>query len=415
MTTIVIGGGVVGVATAYELARDGEDVTLVERDPTVASGASAVNAGLITPGHSLAWASPQAPGMLVRSVFGARTVIRVRPRPDPRLARWGVRFLRECTPARFARNTLVKYELSRYSQTCIDEVAEREGIAFDREQGLLYLFADDEALTAAWQRLGVLHEHGLEQRILTADEVGQLEPVLAGAPGIAGAVHGVTDGLGDSAAFARQLADVAVADHGVRLETSVTVTQLVAEGSRVVAAVTDTGDLLTADRFVLAAGTFTPLITETIGLRVPIEPAKGYSATFPIVDESQAPLRGGVDESRLVAFSRLGDRLRLTSTAEFAGWDTTTPTERFAHIRDVAASWFPHAADYDAGEYTSGLRPATPDGPPIIDRSPRHTNLWVNAGHGHLGWTMSCGSARVLTARIAGHTPPVPVDGLGWR
>lgn len=416
MSTLVIGGGVVGVATAYELALGGEDVTLVERDSEIAAGASGVNAGLITPGHSLAWASPQAPGMLARSLIGENTAIRVRPQADPRFLRWGMSFLRQCTPSKFARNTLVKFALASYSQTCIDEVAECEDIEFHQARGLLYLYDDEPSLQAAWRRLGVLHEHGLDQRLLTPQQVAAIEPALAAAADrIAGAVHGPTDGLGDSASFARQLAAAAQTRHGVTSHTGVRITQLVAEGADVVAAVTADGDLLTADRYVVAAGTYTPLLTETIGLRVPIYPAKGYSATFPIVDPTRAPERGGVDESRLVAFSRLGDRLRVTSTAEFSGWSTSWTSAQFAQIREVVHDWFPGAVDVDAGVYAAGLRPVTPDGPPIIDRSPRHRNLWVNAGHGHLGWTMACGSARVLAASVAGESPPTPIEGLGWR
>lgn len=416
MSTLVIGGGVVGVATAYELALAGEQVTLVERDGQLAAGASGVNAGLITPGHCLAWASPQAPGMLARSLAGQNTAIRVRPHLDPRFLRWGVSFLRECTPSRFERNTLVKYGLASYSQACTDEVAERESIEFDQQRGLLYLFDDEESLEAGWQRLGLLHRQGLEQHLVTPAQAVEFEPALASAVDrIAGAVHGPTDGLGDSASFARSLAGVAEQRHGVRFVTGVSIAQLVAQSGGVVAAVTSEGELLTADRYVVTAGTYTPFLTETVGVRVPITPAKGYSATFPIIDAARAPTHGGVDESRLVAFSRLGDRLRVTSTAEFSGWSTGWTPERFAQIREVVEDWFPGAVDPDAGVFAAGLRPVTPDGPPIIARSPDHDNLWVNAGHGHLGWTMACGSARVLTAQITGQAPPIPLTGLGWR
>ena len=413
MKVLVIGGGVVGVTTAYYLARDGVEVELVEGAPEVGTDATAGNAGLIAPGHSFAWASPRAPGMLLRSLFGEQTAIQVRFRVDPELVGWGLRFLRECTSDRARRNTLVKLRICRYSQQQLDALAQAEGIDYlDGHAGILYLYRDAHELEEGAKKMGFLAEHGQEVRTLDAAEVAKLEPALASVESrIAGAVYSPTDGSGSSQVFTERVAE-ACARLGAQIHTGTRVTSLHAEGDRIRGAVTDTATL-TADVYVLAAGVGSRAVARTLGVRLPVYPAKGYSISFPLTNGA-APVIGGVDEAPLVAWSRLGDRLRMTSTAEFTGYDRTAPESRFEGILRVAEELFPDAADYTKGERRACLRPMTPDGPPVLGKG-RHENLVFNTGHGHMGWTMACGTSRAVADLIQGRQPELDLAGTEYR
>ncbi len=413
MKVLVLGGGVVGVTTAYYLARDGAEVELVEGADALGTDATDGNAGLIAPGHSFAWASPRAPAMLARSLLGKQTAIQVRLRPDPQLVRWGLRFLRECTAERARRNTLVKLRLCQYSQRQLDQLARDEQIDYlDSHTGILYLYRDPHELELGAAKMQLLADHGQECRVLGADEVVAVEPVFAAVKEeIAGAVYSPTDGCGNSQVFARRLAE-ACGRLGVRFRLSTTVRALRTDGDRVTGVVTDDG-LLDADVYVLALGVGSPSVARTIGVKLPIYPAKGYTVNFPIRDGG-APSIGGVDEKLLVAWAPLGDKLRMTSTAEFCGYDRTTKDSAFGNIMRLAHELLPGAADYSAGERRACLRPMTPDGPPVIGKG-RHSNLFFNTGHGHMGWTMACGSSRAVADLIQGRRPEIDLTGNEYR
>jgi len=410
---VVLGGGVVGVTTAYYLARDGAEVELVEGADALGTDATGGNAGLIAPGHSFAWASPRAPAMLARSLLGKQTAIQVRLRPDPQLVGWGLRFLRECTAKRARRNTLVKLRLCQYSQRQLDQLAHDEQIDYlDSHTGILYLYRDARELELGAAKMQLLADHGQECRVLDAAEVVAVDPVFAPVEEkIAGAVYSPTDGSGNSQVFSRRLGE-RCERLGVRIRLSTTVRSLRADGDRVTGVVTDDG-VLDADVYVLALGVGSPAVARTIHVKLPIYPAKGYTANFPIRDGG-APSTGGVDEELLVAWAPLGDRLRMTSTAEFSGYDRTTKDSSFGNIMRLARELFPEAADYTAGERRACLRPMTPDGPPVIGRG-RHTNLFFNTGHGHMGWTMACGTARIVADLMSGRMPELDLEGLTPR
>jgi D-amino-acid dehydrogenase len=415
MRVLVLGGGVVGVTTAYFLGQDGHEVALVEANDGVGLEASAANAGIIAPGHSFAWASPKAPGMLLRSLLGQETAIRVRLRPDPRLYAWGLRFLRECTAERARRNTLLKLRLCQYSQTVMADVVRAEDIEYQAvTRGALYVYRDPRELELGVRRMALLAEHGQRQEVLDPAGVARLDPVFAPVTHkIAGAVRDLGDSSGDSRLFTERLARVCQAKLGLTLRLGTRVTALRAAGDRVTAAVT-TGGALTADAYVLALGVDAPEVARTIGVRLGVYPAKGYSSTFPIRPDGLAPSVPGVDEQWLVGWSRQGDRLRLTSTAEFAGYDRSWTSHDFNNILRLARDVFPEAADYDRGEFRACLRPMTPDGPPVLGTG-RHRNLYFNAGHGHMGWTMACGTARIVADLVAGRRPAFDPAGLGPR
>jgi D-amino-acid dehydrogenase len=413
MKVLVLGGGVVGVTTAYYLAREGAEVELVEGADTLGADATGGNAGLIAPGHSFAWASPRAPGMLARSLLGKQTAIQVRLRLDPHLVGWGLRFLRECTAERARRNTLVKLRLCRYSQRQLDALARDEQIDYlDAHRGVLYLYRDARELGLGAAKMQLLAEHGQECRVLDAAGVVAVEPVFAPVQGrIAGAVYGPTDASGNAQVFTQGVAG-ACERLGATIRLSTTVRTLQADANRITGVVTDKG-ALEADVYVLALGVGSPAVARTAGIRLPIYPAKGYTVNFPIHD-GRAPKTGGVDEDLLVAWAPLGDKLRMTSTAEFAGFDRTTRESSFANIMRMARELLPEAADYTAGERRACLRPMTPDGPPVIGRS-RFTNLFFNTGHGHMGWTMSCGSSRAVADLIQGRRPELDLTGNEYR
>jgi D-amino-acid dehydrogenase len=403
------------VTTAYFLAKAGHEVTILEEKDGLGLEASAGNAGIIAPGHSFAWASPRAPAMLLRSLRGDETAIRVRLAPDPHLYTWGLRFLRECTAPRARRNTLIKLRLCQYSQGVLNELARVEGIEYDAiAQGALYLYRDPAELEAGVKKMALLAEHGQKQEILDPNAVARLDPVFEPVKTrIAGAIRDLGDSSGDSRLFTEKLGVLCRDRLGVGVKLGSRIIALRSGGDRIDGVVTNDG-VLTADSYVLALGVGSPIVARTVGVSLPIYPAKGYSSTFPLRPGGRAPIIPGVDERWLVAWSRLGDRLRLTSTAEFAGYDWGWTPRDFNNILRFARDVFPEAVDFDRGEYRACLRPMTPDGPPILGLG-RHRNLFFNSGHGHMGWTMACGTARIVADLMSGRMPELDLEGLTPR
>ena len=411
MRIVVLGGGVVGVTTAYQLQRDGHEVVVVERNPEVASGASFGNAGMIAPGHSFVWSSPRAPIVLAKSLMLKDQALRFKLSADPRLYAWTWGFLKECTAAKARRNTLLKHRLAAYSQQVLDAVVADEAIAYDRNtRGILYFYRSQKALDGGVEHMKLLESDGQTIKVLTRDQVVALEPNLAHArESIAGAILCPTDETGDCAKFTRALAARLVARGGA-IMTGATVGGFATDGDRVTQALTDRGPIA-GDAYVLALGAESPILAGKLGLRLPIYPIKGYSLTIPIGAARSPPAIACLDEHNLVAISRFHDRLRVTATAEFAGYDASHKPSDFAFMKRVTQELFPDGAEYDRAEMWAGLRPMTPTNLPLIGRR-RMKNLILNCGHGHIGWTMSHGSARITADLIAGRTPAIPMDGL---
>jgi D-amino-acid dehydrogenase len=413
MKAVVIGAGVVGVTTAYYLSKYGHEVTVLEREPEVATLASAGNAGLIAPGHSFAWASPTAPKELLRSLTVEDTALRVNPLKAPGMAWWGIKFLRECNAERAVKNTLVKLRLAQYSQRMLDEIASTEHIDYsDIHDGVLYLYRDPKRFEAGVKKMKLVQDHGQKQDVLDPDGVAEAEPALAPVKHkLAGGIYAVTDASGDSVKFSRELQKVCER-MGAKFRLATGVRRLLANGSKIEGVVTDQGESVTGDVYVLTAGVQSTGIARTAGVRLPIAPAKGYSATFPVKNAGKhVPRIGGVDEELLVAWCRMGDRLRMTSSAEFTGYETTYKDRDFRIIRKLANDLLPEAADYSKGEYRACNRPMTPDGPPVLGTA-RHQNLFINSGHGHMGFTMACGSSRLVADLIDGRKPELPLEGM---
>jgi D-amino-acid dehydrogenase len=411
MRIVVLGGGVVGVTTAYQLQRDGHEVVVIERNPELAAGASWGNAGMIAPGHSFVWSSPRAPIILAKSLILKDQALRFRLSADPRLYAWTWGFLKECTGAKARRNTLLKHRLAAYSQTVLDRVVAKEMIDYDRNtRGILYFYRSQKALDGGVEHMKLLEADGQAIKVLTRDQVIAIEPNLAHArEKIAGAILCPTDETGDCAKFTRALA-ARIVERGGAIIAGATVSALATEGDTVTQAMTDRGQFA-GDAYVLALGAESPILARRLGLRLPIYPIKGYSLTIPIGAAKSPPTIACLDEHNLVAISRFGDRLRITATAEFAGYDASHEPSDFAFMKRVTQELFPDGAEYDRAEMWAGLRPMTPTNLPLIGRR-RFKNLILNCGHGHIGWTMSHGSARIAADLIAGRAPAIPLDGL---
>jgi D-amino-acid dehydrogenase len=337
--------------------------------------------------------------------------LRFRLSADPRLYAWTWGFLKECTAAKARRNTLLKHRLAAYSQKVLDEVVADEAIDYDRNtRGILYFYRDQKALDSGVEHMKLLESDGQAIKVLTRDQVIALEPGLAHAgEKIAGAILCPTDETGDCAKFTRALA-ARIVERGGAIVTGATVEELTSDGDKVTHASTDRG-LFSGDAYVLALGAESPILARKLGLRLPIYPIKGYSLTIPIGAAKSPPTIACLDEHNLVAISRFGDRLRITATAEFAGYDASHKPSDFAFMKRVTQELFPDGAEYDRAQMWAGLRPMTPTNLPLVGRR-RFKNLILNCGHGHIGWTMSHGSARIAADLIAGRAPAIPLDGL---
>lgn len=411
MRVLVLGGGVVGVTTAYQAQRDGHEVVLIERNSAVAEETSWGNAGMIAPGHSFVWSSPSAPVILMKSLFLADQALRFRPSLDRHLYSWSLRFLRECTRAKARNNTLLKHRLAVYSQSVLADVVAREGLQYDRStRGILYFHRSEKALQRGIEQMKLLESDGQEVRILDRRGIVRLDPSLQEASEqIVGGIFCPTDEIGDSSKFTKALADIIVRRGGeLRAETNVL--RLQVSGGEIDCVITDKG-AIRADVYVLALGSYSPSIARTIGLELPVYPIKGYSLTIPIGNHRLPPTISSVDEMNLVAITRLGDRIRVTATAEFAGYSLDHKPADFKFMKQVVQELYPYGGEYQQAEMWAGLRPMTPTNMPLIGRH-AFRNLFLNTGHGHIGWTMSHGSARILADLLDGRKPAIPTDGL---
>jgi D-amino-acid dehydrogenase len=413
MQVVVMGAGVAGVTAAWQLLEDGHEVTVIDRQPEAACETSFANAGHVAVGHALTWANPRALRTLVKSLVQNDQPLRFRFHADPAFWRWSLAFLRQCTEAKARRNTRIKHRLCAYSQQALHRVVADTGIEYDGTHvGILYLYRTEETLERGIANLRILAEAGQQMEVVDRNRVAEIDPALGPTKDrIAGAIYCPTDESGDCAKFSRELA-ARCAERGTRFLYETTIEGLDAVGDRVTRVRTDHGDVL-ADVYVLSLGSYSPLL-KGLDERLPVYPVKGYSLTLPIDGANNPPTVGGIDEDSLCAYVRLGDRLRATSIAEFAGYDTSHRPADFTGILSSLRELLPNAADYRRPQYWACLRPMTPEGTPILGRG-RYHNLFYNTGHGHMGWTMACGTARITADLIGGRAPELPLDGLTLR
>lgn len=413
MKIAILGAGVIGVTTAHYLARQGHEVTVIDRQSGPALETSFANAGEISPGYSSPWAAPGIPAKAVKWLFMRHAPLILHPQINAPTVRWLLALLRNCTSARYALNKARMVRLADYSQVVQTALNEELGLQYDhRTQGTLQLFRTQKQLDGIYKDTEVLREGGVPFEVLDQDGCIAAEPGLKATRDLfVGGLRLPRDETGDCFKFTVALADHAAATQGVTFQYGTTIQGLIAEGGRITGVQTDKG-VVTADAYVLALGSYSPMMVKPLGMTLPVYPVKGYSITAPIINEPAAPVSTIMDESYKVAITRLGDRIRVGGMAEIAGFSDALPERRRNTLEHSVGSLFPGAGDLKAASYWSGLRPMTPDGTPVIGKT-KIDNLFLNTGHGTLGWTMACGSARVIADLISGQTPDIETADLG--
>ncbi len=412
MKVLVIGGGVIGVSTAYYLARAGHEVQLIERRDGPAHETSYANAGQISPGYAAPWAGPDTPMKALKWLLMRHGPLVIRPTPDPAMWAWLLRMLRNCTSARYIVNKARMTPLAEYSRDSLRALETETGVAYDgRRRGTLQLFRQQKQFDAIAHDVDVLNRLNIRFEILDRDGCVRAEPALSNtAAEIAGGLRLPDDDTGDCRLFTMNLAKQAE-DLGVRQHYRTVFYAFATDGRSITGAQTSRG-FYKADAFVLALGSYSAAAIEGLGFELPVYPVKGYSLTMPVADEAMAPVSTVMDETYKTAITRLGDRIRVGGTAELAGLDLRLPPARRAALEHSFNGLFPLGANTERATFWCGLRPMTPDGPPVIGETPVR-RLYLNTGHGTLGWTMACGSARVLTDLIGGKIPDINISGLG--
>ena len=415
MKVIVLGAGLLGVTSAYFLRQQGHEVTVVDRQASPAAETSFANGGQISVSHAEPWANPGAPLKVLKWLGKEDAPLLFRIRADMRQWLWGLQFLRECTPARTRHNIAQIVRLGTYSRDMLQQLRRDTGLAYDqRTQGILHFYTTQKEFDGALKPAEQMRKLGCERRVISADEAVRLEPALAHIrPQLAGATYTAEDESGDANRFARELVKLCEAS-GVTFRMSHTVTALREAGGRIdhVEATDSEGRFqrLRADAYVLAMGSLSPLYTAPLGIHLPIYPAKGYSVTMPVIDPTKAHQVSLTDDEYKLVFSRYtsetGDRMRIAGTAELNGYDRDLNRVRCEAIVKRVEQLFPGAGDASQASFWTGLRPATPSNVPIIGQS-KLPNLYLNTGHGTLGWTHSCGSGKSIARIVSGLAPEV--------
>ena len=411
MKVLVLGAGVIGTATAWYLAARGHEVTVVDRREGPGLETSFANGGQISVCHAEPWANPEAPGQILKWIWRDDAPLLFRLRMDPRQWAWGASFLLECLPARTRRNIGDIVKLALYSRSSLQELRAATGIEYDQlALGILHYYTDPKVFEGAVRAASVMRDYGLDRDVKTVDEAVAIEPALAPARSrIVGATYTATDESGDAYLFTTRLARLAEG-RGVAFAMGRSIERIARSGGRVEGvAVRDSAgraQTLAADAYVIALGSYSPLVARDLGLALPVYPAKGYSASVPIADPARAPRVSLTDDEAKIVFSRLGDRMRIAGTAELSGYSTELNAVRCEALIRRAREIFPGAGDYERATFWTGLRPSTPSNVPLVGAT-RYPNLFLNTGHGTLGWTMACGSGRALADIISGRPPEV--------
>jgi D-amino-acid dehydrogenase len=408
----ILGGGVIGVTSAWYLNQAGHEVTVIDRQPEPALETSYANAGQISPGMSAPWAGPDTPRKAIVWLLMRHSPLVVWPLLDPALISWVLRFLANCNAAAYARNKEKMVRLAEYSRDRMHDLRAATGITYDdRQRGLLQLFRTQKQADGAADDIAVLKKLGVPYEVLDRAGCSAHEPGLARTTGkFVGGLKLPGDETGDARLFTQRLAKMAEAA-GVRFQMETLIRALRTEGGRIASVETDRGPV-NADAYVMALGSYSPLLLGRHGIRLHVYPVKGYSITVPVISERAAPVSTVMDETFKVAITRLGDRIRVGGTAELGGWSTRLREVRRGTLVHSLTDLFPGAGDVPRASFWTGLRPMTPDGPPVIGPT-KFDNLWLNTGHGTLGWTMACGSAALLTDLIGGREPDIKHDDLG--
>jgi D-amino-acid dehydrogenase len=413
MKVLVLGSGVIGITTAYYLARGGADVTVVDRQAGPALETSFANAGQVSPGYSTPWAAPGIPLKAIKWLFQRHAPLAVRPDGTLYQWRWMAAMLRNCTTERYSINKERMMRVAEYSRDCLRQLRADTGIAYEqRTGGTLQLFRTQAQLDAAARDIAVLQECGVPYELLDRDGVVRTEPGLAHARDrLVGGLRLPNDETGDCHRFTVALAEEAKL-LGVKFRFGASIESLRTEGGRItgVQLAGAGAEMLTADRYVLALGSYSRALLAPLGLDIPVYPVKGYSLTIPLLNPALAPQSTVLDETYKIALTRFDNRIRVGGMAELGGFDLRLNPRRRDTLNMVVNDLFP-GGDLARAEFWTGLRPMTPDGTPLIGATV-YDNLYLNTGHGTLGWTMAAGSGQLLADLIQGRRPAISTEGL---
>jgi D-amino-acid dehydrogenase len=410
MQILILGSGVVGTTSAYYLARAGHDVTVVDRQSGPALETSFANAGQISPGYAAPWAAPGVPLKAIKWMFEKHAPLAVRPDGTRFQLQWLWQMLSNCRADRYAVNKARMVRLAEYSRDCLQALRAETGIEYEgRQGGTLQLFRTQAQLEGAAKDIAVLDDAGVPYELLMPEELGRAEPALAHVQHkLSGGLRLPNDETGDCQLFTNRLAAMAAA-LGVKFRYGVSIDALEVAGGRI-AGVRSGNETLRADAYVVALGSFSTALLDKI-VKIPVYPLKGYSITVPIVDGAHAPVSTVLDETYKIAVTRFEDRIRVGGMAEVVGYNHDLKEARRATLEMVVNDLFPGAGDTAQASFWTGLRPMTPDGTPIVGKTSL-PNLYLNTGHGTLGWTMSCGSGQLLADLMSGRRPAIQSDDL---
>ena len=411
MKIIVLGSGVIGTTSAYYLAKAGHQVTVIDRQPAAGMETSFANAGEVSPGYAAPWAGPGVPMKAVKWLLMQHSPLVLRPAFDADMWRWMFQMLANCNQRSYEVNKGRMVRLAEYSRDCLVQLRADTGIAYDeRSKGTLQLFRTHKQLDGSAGDIAVLDQYKVPYNLLDPAGCERFEPALSNVrEKFVGGLQLPGDETGDCFKFTQSLAEMAKG-LGVVFKQNTTIERIVTSGDKVTGVVTSEGELK-ADSFVLALGSYSPKLARELGIKIPVYPVKGYSITIPVVDAAGAPESTVMDETFKVAITRLGDRIRVGGTAEIAGYDLSLHQARRDTLEHSVTDLFPRGGDTSKGSFWCGLRPMTPDGTPVIGPTP-FKNLFLNTGHGTLGWTMACGSGRVLADLVGGRQPEIGLEGL---
>ena len=412
MKVLVLGAGVIGVTAAYELAGAGHEVVVVDRQAAPALETSFANAGEVSPGYSAPWAGPGVPLKAIKWLLMRHRPLVIRPHLDWGMVRWGLAMLRNCTAARYEINKSRMVRLAEYSRDCLRQLRADTGIRYDeRSLGTLQLFRTQKQLDGTGKDVEILEAYGVPYQLLDREGCVRYEPALAAVRHkFVGGLRLPGDETGDCFKFTQALAKLAEAE-GVKFRFGVNIQALEHDAVKGVTAVRTDAGSFTAERYVVALGSYSPALVRPLGIRLPVYPVKGFSITVPISDAGGAPESTVMDETFKVAVTRLGNRIRVGGTAQLSGFDLRLDARRRDTLEHVVTDLFPRGGNVRDASFWTGLRPMTPDGTPVIGAT-RIPNLMLGTGHGTLGWTMAAGTGRVMAELIAGRAPEIDMEGL---